>query len=112
VYNASTGALVTSNFINTSGATGIAFDGTDFFVSNIFNSSLSEYDSTGAFVKTINITGAPSIPGGDGTLIEDLSVDYNLVIPPSATPEPSSLMLLGTGVLGLVGGLRRRFANA
>jgi hypothetical protein len=30
----------------------------------------------------------------------------------SPTPEPSSLMLLGTGVLGLAGSLRRRIANA
>jgi hypothetical protein len=30
--------------------------------------------------------------------------------PPAATPEPSSLMLLGTGVLGVAGSLRKRFA--
>ena len=49
VYNASTGALVSSALISPSlQSTGIAFDGTDFFVSNIFDSSLSEYTESGA----------------------------------------------------------------
>lgn len=32
--------------------------------------------------------------------------------PPSATPEPSSLMLLGSGLLGLAGATRRKFRRA
>lgn len=103
------GNLVTADYINAAakgmGTTGIAFDGTDFFTSNIFNGSLDEWTEAGAFVKTITLSGN----GNNGFLIEDLSADYSQVLGPPPVPEPSTLLLVGSSMLGLAGVVRRRF---
>jgi hypothetical protein len=49
----------------------------------------------------IGVNFGASIGGG--------SAEFNFPNPPAATPEPGSLALLGTGVLGLAGTLRKRF---
>jgi hypothetical protein len=50
--------------------------------------------------------------GGGNTLFDDYSsADWSASIV-STTPEPSGLVLLGTGILGLAGATRRKFLRA
>jgi len=93
------GNVLTANFIQTSyRSTGIAFDGTDFFVSDIFNNRVHRYDGiTGAEIgAALVLQGSP----GDGSrLIEDLSVDYETRQDTGHVPDAGSTL----GLLGLAG---------
>ena len=100
-------AFITPNF----DATGIAYDGTNFYVSDIFDASVGVFDgTTGAFIKSLTLT------NGSDFLIEDLSFDYQLR-PDTGGPKgaaapvlggPGSLILMfGLAGIGIFG-LRRR----
>jgi hypothetical protein len=85
------------------GSTGIAWDGSNFWTSNIFAGTVSEWNGSGAFMQTVTLTGAP---GGYSPLIEDLSYNYSKTL----SPEPGSIALLGTGLISLIGFARRRLS--
>jgi len=110
------GNLITASFITTAfSGTGIAYDGTNFEVSEIFNSKIAKYSGTaGTLLSETTITG---FTAGFTPLIEDLSADYSVVLgtpTPSTVPLPSTLVLVLCAMLLLLGAelVRRKHFRA
>jgi hypothetical protein len=102
VYDLNGNLITHSLFVSTSSAsTGVAWDGSHFWTSNIFDGTITEWSMTGTQMGTNTLTGWTQSP-----LVEGMSFNFAQTLP---SPEPSSLILLGSGILGLAGVVRRKF---
>ena len=103
--NATPTLTVTIGGVTVDGPVGVAAVGDSnpftFFVTDFVASSASELLDLSSMTPTVPGTNV----GADGTLLlSDVTV--------SSTPEPSTLMLLGTGILGAAGTMRRRLVRS
>jgi len=115
----SDGTSLVSGFITPSangfgtGQTGIAYDGNDYFISDLNNNRLFEYSGTGVFIRIIDLSANPN-PFSGTRYLEDLSAVGNTINNPppdgGTVPEPATLTMLGTGVAILASRRRRKLA--
>jgi hypothetical protein len=101
-----TGATLTPPTLNLVGTYNVALASFTFAPANV--SFITQANTCGSFDVTVNPLALTSLLAG-GTLTATLSnTACTACGAPSAVPEPASLMLFGSGLVGLGAGLRKR----